>query len=365
MTIAILATGDEIVHGDTLNTNSHDIAHILCSEGLSLGLQMACSDKETDIVNCLEFLAQTHEIIIVIGGLGPTTDDLTRFALAKYTGDVLVQHNEALEHIQKRLQSAQVVINEGNLQQCLFPPQARILPNPNGSAVGCYYQWNNRIFILLPGPPRECLPMFNNHVLPNLLTMERSTKQIIKWRIFGVAESEIAQTLEDALADIDCQTGYRLDVPYIEFKVRCTRDLVDTVKDIIDPILSPHIIASIDKKASDNLRELILKNNEPITIIDEVTQGLLQSLLIKPGTQHLIHFHNLKSTRLYFHLRGLEEYWSQQPAKGSTQLTINYSNQIQEGGETHQIPYRSPLVVYYAAEWLSFRLFHLINQLHQ
>ncbi|KTD47832.1 competence/damage-inducible protein A [Legionella quateirensis] len=365
MTIAILATGDEIVHGDTLNTNSRDIAHILSSEGLSLGLQMACSDKKTDIVNCLEFLAKNHEIIIIIGGLGPTTDDLTRFALAKYTGDVLVQHPEALDHIKKRLHSSQAVINEGNLQQCLFPPQAKILPNPNGSAVGCYYQWNNRIFILLPGPPRECLPMFNNHALPFLLKMERSTKQIIKWRIFGLAESEIAQTLEEALADIDCQTGYRLDVPYIEFKVRCTRDLVETIKGIIDPILSPHIIASVDKKASDNLRELIIKNNEPITIIDEATEGLLQSLLIKPGNQHLINFHNLRSTQVHFHLSGLEEYWLQQPPKGTTQLTIHYSNQIQEGGETHQIPYRSPLVVYYAAEWLSFRLFHLINQLHQ
>ncbi|CAM2889425.1 competence/damage-inducible protein A [Legionella worsleiensis] len=365
MTIAILATGDELVHGDTLNTNSRDIAHILSSEGLSLGLQMTCSDKEKDIISCLEFLTQQHEVIILIGGLGPTTDDLTRFALARFTGDDLVQHEEALQHIKDRLQAAQVVINEGNLQQCLFPPQAQILPNPNGSAVGCYYQWNNRIFILLPGPPRECLPMFTNHALPNLLKMQRSKKHIIKWRIFGLAESEIAQTLENALASVDCQTGYRLDVPYIEFKVRCTSDRVEQVKAIVDPILSPHIIADVDRKASDNLRELIIKNNEPITIIDEATQGLLQTLLVKPGTQHLIHFHDLKATKLHFHLKGLEEYWLQQPPKGATQLTINYSNQIQEGGETHQIAYRSSLVVYYAAEWLSFRLFHLINQLHQ
>ena len=365
MTTAILATGDEIVHGDTLNTNSHEIAHILSSEGLSLGFQLSCSDKEKDIITSLHFLAEQHDIIILIGGLGPTTDDLTRFALAQFTGITLVQHPEALTHIQNRLHAANVIINEGNLQQCLFPEQATLLPNPNGTAMGCYYHWNDKIFVLLPGPPRECLPMFSNFALPLLQKTQHSSKQILKWRIFGVAESEIGQTLEDALADLDCQTGYRLDTPYIEFKVRCTSALVEKARSIVDPILAPHIIATIDKKASDKLRELILSLNKPISIIDEATGGLLQFLLTQPGVHHLLNFHSTHETALSFHLSGLKEYWSQQPAKGQTQLSIHYSNQNQEGRETHKIPYRSPSVLFHAAEWLSFRLFHLINQLHQ
>ncbi len=365
MTIAILATGDEIVHGDTLNTNSHEIAHALSSEGLSLGFQLSCSDKEKDIIACLHFLAEKHNIIILIGGLGPTTDDLTRFALAQFTGATLVQHSDALIHIQNRLQTAKVIINEGNLQQCLFPEQATLLPNPNGTAMGCYYHWNDKTFVLLPGPPRECLPMFNNFVLPLLQKTQHSNKQILKWRIFGVAESEIGQTLEDALANLDCQTGYRLDTPYIEFKVRCTSDLVEEARTIVDPILAPHIIATTDKKASDKLRDLVLNFNDPINIIDEATGGLLQFLLTRPEVHHLLNFHSTDKATLSFHLSGLEEYWSQQPAKGQTQLIIHYSNHSQQGRETHLIPYRSPSVLFHAAEWLSFRLFHLINQLHQ
>jgi len=365
MTLAILATGDEIIHGDTLNTNGHDIAHALCSEGLPLGLQLACSDKESEIINCLQFLAQMHDIIIIIGGLGPTTDDLTRFALAKFIGEPLVQHPDALEHVTQRLQAAKVVINQGNLQQCLFPERAQLLPNPHGSAVGCYYQWNNTTFILLPGPPRECLPMFHHYVLPRLQKTEHSKKQILKWRIFGLAESEIAQTLEEALNDVDCQTGYRLETPYIEFKVRCSIELADKVKAIVDPVLAPHIIATTEKKASDSLRDLIIHLNEPITIIDEVTGGLLQTILLKPGLQQLLNFHGQNKTKMLFHVRGLEEYWSQQPSKGFTQLSIHYNNQEKEGSETHLIPYRTSLVVDLAAEWLSFRLVHLINQLHQ
>ncbi|HRD68883.1 MAG TPA: competence/damage-inducible protein A [Legionella sp.] len=364
MTIAILATGDELVHGDTLNTNSHALAHILSSEGLSLGLQMTCSDKKNDIYDCLSFLSLKHDIIIITGGLGPTTDDLTRFALAQFTGDVLITHQEALKHIEQRLHAVNKNLNEGNRQQSLFPARAILLPNPNGTAMGCTYHWNNKILILLPGPPRECLPMFTNHVLPQLQKTVHSQKQILKWRIFGVAESEIAQKLEQALSGIHCNTGYRLDVPYIEFKVRCRTEVIEQVRHIVDPILEPHIIASPKQKASEILRELIIQLNQPITIIDEATGGLLQSLLSKPGSHHLIHFSNKEETSLSFTLRGLEEFWSEQSPQETTQLNIEYSNKLQKGKEHHLIPYRSPLVVHYAAEWLSFRLFHLINQLH-
>ena len=136
------------------------------------------------------------------------------------------------------------------------------------------------------------------------------------------------------------------------------------MKQIIDPILAPHIIASVEKKASEKLHELILEMNQPITIIDEVTGGVLQTLVLKPGIQHLLNFNGMIKTKIFFQLNGLEEYWNQQTPKGKTQLTIHYSNQNQEGGETHEIPFRSPLVILYAAEWLSYRLFHIINQLH-
>jgi nicotinamide-nucleotide amidase len=364
MTIAILATGDEIVHGDTLNTNGHNIAHALSSEGLSLGFHLSCSDKEKDIINCLHFLAAHHDIIIIIGGLGPTTDDLTRFALAKFTNSTLVEHAEALDHIKNRLQHAKLSLNQGNLQQCLFPESAKLLPNTNGTAMGCYYHWNNKTFILLPGPPRECLPMFNHYAFPILQETSHSQKQILKWRVFGLPESELAQTLEEALKDVECQTGYRWESPYIEFKVRCKKEVVDQVKHIIDPIVAPHIISSIDKRASDTLREYLLNLNESVTIIDEATGGLLQAVLTKPKLHHLLNFNGLKKTGPYFHITGLEDYWQQKPITGTTQLTIHYSNGQQEGTETHTIPYRTPSVLEHATEWLSFRLLHLINELH-
>lgn len=365
MTAGLLATGDEIIHGDTLNTNSHHLAQALSSEGISMGLQLVCSDKENELYDSLNFLAAKHDLIIVTGGLGPTSDDRTRFALARYLQVDLVEFPKAIDHLQNRLKLKATELNSGNKQQALFPRGATILPNPNGTAMGCCFNLQNKLFVLLPGPPRECLPMFNNYVLPLLQKRIHSQKQLLKWRVFGVAESELGQKIEEALAGIDCKTGYRLDPPYVECKVSCKSSLVEKVKQIMEQLVSPYLIATPEQKASERLYEAIVSNQIPIAIIDEVTGGLLQSLIQHPQSYPWVKFYQDDQAKLQFRLRGLKEFWSGEGKIGSTQISIDYKNNKMNGKESHEIPYRSPLVINYASEWLSFRLFHLINQLHQ
>ncbi|STX28077.1 Competence damage inducible protein CinA [Legionella beliardensis] len=364
MTIAFLATGDEIVQGDTLDTNSHHLAHALNSEGLGVGLHLSCSDDEAEIYQCIEFLAKQHQVIILIGGLGPTSDDRTRYALSRYLKNPLKEFPEALTHIQNRLNQTNLSLNTGNKQQAMFPATAVLLPNPNGTAMGCYVEHDNKLFIMLPGPPRECLPMFNQHVLPILQKTKHHTNQLLKWPLFGVAESEIAEAIDEALQGINCKTGYRLDTPYVECKVWAEPQLVATITEILQPIIKPHLLTNSGKKASEELIELVQQRQKPIVILDEVTGGLLQSLIQRPETYSLIKFHELNRALLHFHVCGLYEYWSKQPNKGQTSLAIFYSHNRFEGKETHVLPHRSPLVVYYAAELISSRLLHLINQLH-
>lgn len=361
MTIALLSTGDEIVHGDTLDTNSFNIAHALCSEGLSLGLQLSCSDKDNEISDCIKFLSKSHNIIIIIGGLGPTSDDRTRFVLARLLQRSLIEYPEALDHIQNHLLHSKAAKNANNRQQALFPRNAKLLPNPFGTAMGCYFFWKSKLFVLLPGPPRECLPMFDNYVLPFLQTTEHSKKIMLKWYVFGVAESEISQQFDEALKGIDCQKGYRLETPYVECKVRCESHLMPQVKEKIDPLVMPHIISPGNQKASKRLYEKILQLQTTIAIIDEVTAGTLQNLLQQPATFPWLKFHDKENTNFYFHLRGLKEYWLQEKKTPTTQLTIEYKKNNSQGTETHEIPYRSPLVVQLAAEWICYRLFNLIN----
>ena len=368
MAIAILSTGDEIIYGDTLNTNGHAIAHSLSSDGLSVGLHLSCSDQEQAIVACLNFLNQQHDIIILTGGLGPTSDDRTRFALARFLNLNLVEHIDALAHVQTLLSRANLECNAGNRQQALFPAEAVLLPNPNGTAMGCRLVVKNKQFILLPGPPRECLPMFHDYVLPSLQQAEHKNKQLLKWRLFGVAEGTIAQVLDEALVHVDCETGYRLETPYLEFKVRCQEEQVALVKQIIEPLVESYIIAPPEQKASERLRLRIDELQVPIVIIDDVTGGILQTLLQRPSNYGWLRFHDEegdpRENALSFHLKGLDEYWLQQDAGAVTQVSIDYCTSQGQCSDTHQLPFRNRLVVEYAAEWLSFRLFHLINQLH-
>ncbi len=368
MSIAILSTGDELVSGDTLNTNGHVIAQHLTSDGLPVGMHLACRDKERDIVSCLAFLTRDHDTIILTGGLGPTSDDRTRFALARFLNEDLIEFASALDHITERLTKANLVCNAGNRQQALFPADAILLPNPNGTALGCYYSKDNKRFILLPGPPSECLPMFNHYVLPDLQLLRQPNIRLLKWRLFGVAEGAIAQILDDALAHLACETGYRLETPYVEFKVRCDVQQIDMIKDIIEPLVAPYIISPPEQKASEQLRLKIDELQKPIVIFDEATGGVLQTLLQRPSNKATLQFYKnesaIKVETIYFHLSGLDDYWLQKTS-AVTQVNIAYHSAFGDGSETHPLAFRNQWVIYHAAEWLSFRLLHLINQLHE
>lgn len=378
MTIALLATGNEIVEGDILNTNCRELAHILHSEGLSPTTHLATSDNEQAIQAGLKFLSSHHNTIIITGGLGPTSDDRTRFALSHFLNAPLVEFFDATNHIQKLLRNSPLASTESNKQQTYFPANAVLLPNPYGTAMGCYCKQEDKLYFMLPGPPRECLPMFHHYVLPLLQKNSPHVSPWIKWRLFGVAESEIGQKLDDALRHIDCETGYRLETPYVEFKVRCDPGKGEEVKRIIEPLVAPHIIASTEKKASEALYDRIVQGKKTVRIIDEVTGGILESILLKPEIWSKLAFtqrrdsnensNENKEMDLVFKLTGLKEYWLQETGT-STSIRIDYKeaknhsrSQGIEAYESHQLPFRSALVVHYAAEWICFRMLEIISK---
>lgn len=368
MTLAILATGDEIIHGDTLNTNGHYIAKALSSDGIPLGLQVTCSDKEQDLADSIAFLAKNHSVIISIGGLGPTSDDRTRFAFSRYFNQPLIEHSEALAHVQARLKRANLPFDDGNRLQALFPENATLLPNPNGTAMGCLFTAQDKLIVLLPGPPRECLPMFNDFVLPRLQTTQHSHKKLLSWQLFGVAEGQVAAMLETALAGMGCNLGYRLDMPYLEFKARCGGDKIDQIKQIVDPLLAPFIISPPKQKASAMLRERLSTMNESVVILDSATGGVLETLLRCPENTNNVHFCANNQARFHFELSGVDAFWNGDKEATITDVLMKYDirgegNKI--GFERHSIPFRGhSMVLHYAAEWLSFRMLHLIDQIH-
>lgn len=248
--IGLLATGNELTEGDILNTNTHEIAHVLTENGLPVGFHMTVSDQETDIRDALKFLLKHHRIVIITGGLGPTSDDRTRFALCKAVGKELKFDEGTWQYICKRtLERFGHEPHPSNRQQALFPTEAQIIPNPNGSAAGCYILHKNKLIFMLPGPPKECLPMFSDVVLPMLLIQKKLKHEKLKlsWNIQGVSESEIAALIDDAVKAYPVITGYRANHPFIEIKIYTVKhDNYDEMLEIVEKIIAPYKIKSND-----------------------------------------------------------------------------------------------------------------------
>lgn len=353
MTIAMLATGEELIHGDTLDTNSHFFANILSTESLKPGMRLICGDKISEIIDALEFLARGHQTIIIIGGLGPTTDDLTRFALAKFLNKKLVKYPQALEHLKK----FKTDINDSNLQQILFPKDCSLIANPNGTALGCYLTHNNRDIFLLPGPPSESRPMFENFVIKKLRKND-SHKIILKWLLFGIPESNLNQLITKAFANIAAKIGFRLDKPYIELKICLEPHLKEEVTKLVTTILKDNICKI---KASQKLKNQLPSLPAKLAIFDNATGGDLQKLLIDCASYKFLSFN--KTEEILVNISGLEQYW-QGEKTGRCNLVVTLTYKELKFSEKVNIKNTGVFLLYYISEWLCFWIIDTLDKLH-
>ena len=225
--IGILATGTELVFGEILNTNGQHIAQTLLNLGMHIGEHVVVDDNIPNLDAALAFLLSRHQAVITIGGLGPTSDDCTREVVAKAVDQPLIFAEESWQRIVTRLSARKLPIPENNRQQAYFPKGATILPNPNGSADGCAVEHQGQWIFMLPGPPNECLPLFESAVLP-LLNRHHfgSPKRLFRWRLTGVSESAIAEQLEAFGKPYQLQFGYRAHKPFLDIKLH----LIDSPK---------------------------------------------------------------------------------------------------------------------------------------
>jgi nicotinamide-nucleotide amidase len=349
--IAILSTGDELVEGMTLNTNAKAISSILFAEGLRPGLQLTCGDKEQEIIEGLTYLAPLHDYVILTGGLGPTSDDRTRFALGKFLNHELVSKEEVLNHIQKL--TNRNIVSTGDHQQSLFPQEALLFPNPYGTALGCMIETQPCSFVMLPGPPRECLPMFHDHLLPQLVLKNTPNRVGLSWLAFGVREETLAAQLDKVLHDFPhCETGYRLDPPYVECKVRCRPEDVKKITALVAPLLEPYLLTGSNLKASDALKGKLFLLKKTFTIKDTATGGLLQNFLSTPLTYPYLQFGTTDDFKADFECEGLEAYWQQQNEATENEIRFksHFQNKIIE--TKMMLPFKSVLVINMAAEWI-------------
>lgn len=167
MKVTILSIGDELLLGEVVDTNAAAIARHLYAAGINLPLQMTVGDKEQDIIEACQTLSQKSDAVIITGGLGPTVDDVTAMAAAKWAGLPLVLNQEALVHLRNYAQKLERDLHPANEKQALMPLDALVIPNPVGTACGFSVKQMGCQLFFLPGVPGEMKPMLEQSVIPD------------------------------------------------------------------------------------------------------------------------------------------------------------------------------------------------------
>ncbi len=237
--IGILATGDELISGDILNTNGQFIAQTLFQHNIPAGMQLTIRDDQAELEDGMHYLLGRHNALITIG-----SDDRTRFALARVLDQELVFDEASWHAIQTRLHKRYTTIPQSNRQQCLFPEAAHIMPNEHGTANGCYLIHQGKLIFMLPGPPHECKPLVELYVLPQLI-QHGFVKTLYKahWKLTGISESHLAEQLDPIAQQFNVRIGYRAVSPYIELKLFSSQnDAFLQAKIAFIDIIKPYIV---------------------------------------------------------------------------------------------------------------------------
>ena len=228
--IEIITIGDELVEGRLVDTNATTLSERLLVEGLTVARHTSVGDDRQEIVAGLREAAGRRRVVLVSGGLGPTSDDITAECAAEAFGVSLVRSPEALAHVQQFFASRGREMSPNNEKQADLPAGAVILPNPRGTAVGFRLSTDGCELYFMPGVPRELIAMFEEEVLPDLRTfLVGAPRRVAQLKVFGLGESDVARKLEgfdgELPGDARLTVQYRATFP--EIHVRLVLEGVD------------------------------------------------------------------------------------------------------------------------------------------
>lgn len=199
LTAEIICVGTELLMGQVLNTNERFIASHLTEAGIALNHSSVVGDNPQRLKAALMLAKSRADIIIMTGGLGPTDDDLTKETVAESFGKKLVFHPECMEKMVSYLKEAGKNLTKNNEKQAYLPEGSIVIENNNGTAPGSIIEDDNAVAIMLPGPPREMVPMFTQTVLPYLKKKSGTVLYSRVLRLFGIGESRAAAMCDDLI----------------------------------------------------------------------------------------------------------------------------------------------------------------------
>jgi len=288
--VQLLLTGNELMTGDIVDSNSAMMAQVLKELGLEISRKVTVADDLSLLVSEIDYMASTSDILIINGGLGPTVDDLTAQALAQAIEVELTEHPQALVHLTQWCQRRGTELNAPNLKQVMLPSGCQIIANRSGSAVGFSVRYKGCDIYCTPGVPHELKTMLVEQIVPDITQHLPSSliSDVTRLQVFGLGESSLQKLIDEELPHwpAEIELGFRAGMPLLEVKLTTNTSKGLEIKALwqnkLTNVLGDHLIAEIQgkpKSLAEHLLEHLKSNNLKITTAESCTGGLIASKL--------------------------------------------------------------------------------------
>lgn len=290
MIAEIISVGSEILLGKITDTNSKDLARYLNELGIDVYRMQTAGDNRKRLRETIELAFSRSDMVIISGGLGPTEDDVTRYAVADFLGAELEENAESLERLKSYFKRRKSDFTQNNLKQACFPKNAEILPNDIGTADGFIAKKDGKYLIVLPGPPQEVNNLFKTRVMPML--KEKLTKAVFAVKaldIYGISEARMDYLISDIEKNASgVGIGTYAKPDRLEIRLVAKAQSESAALDILDPVFKAVLermgencyAVGEDVALVDTVFRYLIKNSLTISTAESCTGGLLAGKMV-------------------------------------------------------------------------------------
>jgi len=303
MIAEILSTGDEVLLGDILDTNSRFLCEKLKEMGVLVRQITAVGDEVTDISLTLKEIAQRADICLVTGGLGPTQDDITALACANAVEEKLLLNPKALASMEIYFAKRGFEVTRDNRKQAMLPESAGVLINDQGTAPGFFISIDHCDFFFMPGVPSEMKAMFEDQVRPRVMEIHGFTHEIPIERltVFGLPESRVGSLLKGfEIKFPGMRLGFRAKFSLIEVKIvfplgdghsENMGEQMQEAKEWVVQRLENKVISLTGKNLQEEVGKILRQKKHTLAIAESCTGGLISNFVTDvPGSSDYFFF---------------------------------------------------------------------------
>lgn len=288
----IIAVGTELLLGNIVNTNAQYLSQKLAELGIDVYYHLVVGDNSERVVNTVKNSLERSDLVITCGGLGPTDDDLTKEAVSEALGLKLLPNEEAIKKVKAIFHKFGRPMPESNIKQGYVPEGGKVIENDNGTAPGILVENNGKIVIMLPGPPKELKPMFEDRVIPYLEARTSFTIKSKILRVIGVGESAVEEQLKDIFNNqINPTIAPYAKEGEVHLRITAKTDdsklagrMIEDMEAKVREVLKENVYGCNDETLEATVVKLLLEKKKRLAVAESCTGGTIAGRLTEvPG----------------------------------------------------------------------------------